>query len=213
MSVGVKICGLKTPGAVAAVIAGGAAFAGFVFFEKSPRFIEPAAAGTLRRALPPGLPAVAVTADADDDAIDAVVAGARPDYLQLHGRETPARVAQVKARTGLKVIKAIAVSSAHDLRAVPDFDKCADLLLFDAKPAPGDALPGGNARRFDWSLVRGTQTAQPFMLAGGLTAGNLGEAIALSGAALVDVSSGVECAPGEKDVNLIAAFLAAAKLI
>lgn len=213
MSVGVKICGLKTETAVAAVIAGGAAFAGFVFFEKSPRFITPAAAGALRAALPPTIPAVAVTANADDAALEAIVEGMRPDYLQLHGAESPARVAAVKAGTGLKVIKAIPVAKAEDLAAVADFDKVADLLLFDAKPAPGDALPGGNARRFDWGLVAGVATRVPFMLAGGLTADTVREAVTRSGAGFVDVSSGVERAPGEKDVGLIAAFLDAARAL
>lgn len=213
MSVGVKICGLKTEAAVTAVIAGGAAFAGFVFFEKSPRFIAPDAAGALRADLPKTIPAVAVTADADDAALDAIIEGMRPDYLQLHGAESPARVAALKARTGLKIIKAIPVAGRDDLAALADFDKVADLLLFDAKPSVGDALPGGNARRFDWGLLAGVPTRAPFMLAGGLTADTLREAVMRSGAGFVDVSSGVERAPGEKDVGLIAAFLGAAQAL
>lgn len=213
MSVSVKICGLKSEAAVTAAVAGGAAFAGFVFFEKSPRFLTPAAAGRLRAALPAHIPAVAVTVDADDDAIDAIVAGAAPDYLQLHGTENPARVAALKARTGLKVIKAIPVAGPGDLAPVADFDKVADLLLFDAKAGADDGRPGGNARRFDWSLVAGVITRAPFLLAGGLNAVNLKDAVAQSGARRVDVSSGVETAPGEKDPKLIAAFLEAAKTI
>jgi len=213
MTVAVKICGLKTPPAVAAAVSGGAAFAGFVFFEKSPRFLLPMEAGHLRAALPAHIPAVAVTVDADDAALDAIIAGAAPDYLQLHGRESPARVRAIKARTGLKVIKAIPVAVPDDLSAVADFDKVADLLLFDAKAGADDGRPGGNARQFDWGLVAGAVTHAPFLLAGGLSAANLKDAVAQSGARRVDVSSGVETAPGEKDPKLIAAFLKAATTI
>jgi len=210
VSLAVKICGLKTPEAVDAVIAGKAAYAGFVFFDKSPRFLFPAAARALRMRLPPAIKAVALLVDPTDEILASTIDGMAPDLLQLHGAESPARVAAIRERFGLPVIKALPVASKADLAAVTGFAAVADLLLFDAKPLPGDTRPGGNARAFDWGLLKGLAPGRPWLLAGGLTPDTLGAAIAASGAPAVDVSSGVERAPGEKDPALIRAFLAAA---
>lgn len=214
MSVGVKICGLTTEQAVAATVEGGARFAGFVFFPKSPRAVTARAAGSLRASLPKSVAAVAVTVDAEDQLVAQIMTETRPDYLQLHGAETPERVAAIRERFGVPVIKALPVSTAADLDAVPGYAAVADLLLFDAKPAPGNtALPGGNARVFDWALVKDLDPGRPWLLAGGLTPENLAQAIAASGARLVDVSSGVEVASGVKDPALIRQFLAVAKTL
>lgn len=210
MSVLVKICGLNAPAAIEA--AADADFAGFIFFPRSPRHVEPAAAGALAAPLPPRVKRVAVTVDADDAALDAIVAGLAPDLIQLHGRETPARAREIAARLGIGTIKALSVSTAADLEAVAPFADAVDWLLFDAKPPKRpDALPGGNAVSFDWTLLAGRRFARPWLLSGGLDAENVAEAIRISGATAVDVSSGVESAPGRKDPQRIAAFLAAAR--
>ncbi|MDP3959684.1 MAG: phosphoribosylanthranilate isomerase [Pseudorhodobacter sp.] len=202
----VKICGLRRLEDVAAVAAVGAAYAGFVFFAKSPRHLTVAAARPLLLAVPVGLAKVALTVDADDAALDAIVAALPLDMLQLHGHESPERVAQVRARYGLPVMKAVGVADAGDLAAVFEYSLVADQLLIDAKPAPGATLPGGNGVAFDWRLLAGRRWLRPWMLAGGLTPGNVAEAIRLTGAEQVDVSSGVESAPGIKDAARIAAF-------
>ena len=160
--------------------------------------------------MPPGVAKVALTVDADDAALDALLAEVPVDMLQLHGHESPARVAEVRARFGLPVMKAVGVAGEEDLPALEDYGRVADQLLIDAKPAPGAALPGGNGLAFDWRLIAGRRWPVPWMLAGGLTPGNVAEAIRLTGARQVDVSSGVESAPGVKDPARIAAFLAAA---
>lgn len=217
MSVQVKICGLKTAVAVQAACdqrpanAGGADMVGFVFFKKSPRNVTPPIANALANLVPPGVIKVALTVDATDDDLTVITAGGNIDLLQLHGSETPERVAQVKGKFGLKVMKALPIASPEDLNAVYDYQQVADRLLFDAKP-PSDAdRPGGNAVAFDWGLLAGTDWSVPWLLAGGLTPGNVAEAIRIAGAPGVDVSSGVETAPGEKSADLIRDFLAAAK--
>jgi phosphoribosylanthranilate isomerase len=206
----VKICGLRTEVDVAAVAAAGAAYAGFVFFAKSPRNLTLAEAKRLAVAAPVGLAKVALTVDADDAALDALVAEVPLDMLQLHGHETPARVAAVRARYGLPVMKAMGVADEGDLAALMEMSLAADQLLIDAKPPKGADLPGGNGLAFDWRLLVGRKWLRPWMLAGGLTPANVAEAVRLTGARQVDVSSGVESAPGVKDPRRIAAFVAAA---
>lgn len=206
----VKICGLRTTGDVAAAAASGAAYAGFVFFVKSPRHLTISAARTLALAAPAGLAKVALTVDADDAFLDALLAEVPLDMLQLHGSETPERVAQVRATYGLPVMKAMGVAGETDLAGLMDMSLAADQLLIDAKPATDAGLPGGNGLAFDWRLLVGRRWLRPWMLAGGLTAQNVAEAVRLTGARQVDVSSGVESAPGVKDHAKIAAFIAAA---
>ncbi len=206
----VKICGLRRLADVKAVAAAGAAYAGFVFFAKSPRHLTVAAARPLLLAVPEGLAKVALTVDADDAALDAIVTALPIDMLQLHGHESPERVAQVRARYGLPVMKAVGVADAGDLAAVFEYSLVADQVLIDAKPPKGAAIPGGNGVAFDWRLLAGRRWLRPWMLAGGLTPENVAEAIRLTGARQVDVSSGVESAPGVKDAGRIAGFVAAA---
>lgn len=215
MQLDVKICGLKSREALDAALAGGASHVGFIFFEKSPRNIAPEEAGRLRQAAKGRAQAVAVTVDADDAALDRIVAAMAPDMLQLHGRETPARVAEVKARYGLPAMKALAVSEAADLLQVAPFRGVADRFLFDAKPPKGAVLPGGNGVSFDWRLLanpdHGLDPTVDYMLSGGLDAANIGDALRLANPPGIDVSSGVESAPGVKDVGLIADFLNAVR--
>jgi phosphoribosylanthranilate isomerase len=207
----IKICGLKTLADMHAVVDAGAAYAGLNFFAKSPRYVAPEAARSLALAAPEGLCKVALVVDADDATLDAIVAGVPLDMLQLHGKESPARVAEIRARHGLPVMKAIGVAEEADLAALIDYALVADQILIDAK-APKDAvLPGGNGLTFDWRLLVGRKWLKPWMLAGGLTPGNVGQAARLTGARQVDVASGVESAPGVKDESLIRAFLAATK--
>jgi phosphoribosylanthranilate isomerase len=207
----VKICGLRTESDVAAVAAAGAAYAGFVFFAKSPRNLSLAEARVLALAAPDGLCKVALVVDAEDAALDAIVEAVPLDMLQLHGHESPARVAAVKSRYGLPVMKAMGVANEGDLAGLMEMSLAADQLLIDAKPAPGADLPGGNGLAFDWRLLVGRKWLRPWMLAGGLTSQNVAEAIRLTGARQVDVSSGVESAPGVKDPARIAAFVEAAQ--
>ena len=206
----VKICGLTRPADVAAAVAAGASYVGFVFFEKSPRHLSLAAARALALEVPPGVVKVALTVDADDAALDALLARVPIDMLQLHGRESPERVAALRARHGLPVMKAVGVAAARDLAALDDYGQVADQLLVDAKPPPGAPLPGGNGLAFDWRLLTGRRWTRPWMLAGGLTPENVAEAVRRTGARQVDVSSGVESAPGEKDPARIRAFIDAA---
>ena len=206
----VKICGLRTVEDVAAVAQAGAAYAGFVFFPKSPRHLTLATARELAIAAPVGLAKVALVVDADDAALDAIFEAVPLDMLQLHGHESPDRVAEVRARYGLPVMKAVGVADEGDLAAVFDYSTVADQLLIDAKPPKGAALPGGNGLSFDWRLVAQRRWLRPWMLAGGLTPENVAEAIRLTNARQVDVSSGVESAPGIKNAARIAAFVAAA---
>lgn len=207
----VKVCGLSTPQDVDCVARSGAAYAGFVFFAKSPRHVSLETAANLASLVPAGLCKVALTVNADDAALDALVQAVPIDMLQLHGQESPARVAQVKARYGLPVMKAFGVAEAADLAQIDLYSDVADQLLIDAKPPKGADLPGGNGLAFDWRLLAGRKYwRKPWMLAGGLTPGNVAEAIRMTGARQVDVSSGVESAPGQKDPDKIAAFVAAA---
>ncbi|MCP5370324.1 MAG: phosphoribosylanthranilate isomerase [Hyphomicrobiales bacterium] len=210
MTVHVKICGLSTAEAVAAAVAGGAAMVGFVFFPPSPRSLTPARAAELAAAVPAGVAKVALTVDADDALIDTVVAHLRPDILQLHGHESPARIAALRARHGLEIMKAVAIAGPGDVVRARGYESCVDRLLFDAKPPKDATRPGGNALVFDWALLADEHWSRPWMLAGGIDAGNLAEAVEVSGAAMVDVSSGVEDAPGVKNPQKIRDFLALA---
>jgi len=206
----VKICGLKTPGDVAAVARAGAVYAGFNFFPKSPRYVTPETARALALAAPDGLCKVALVVDAGDATLDAIVAEVPLDMLQLHGHETPARVTEVKKRYGLPVMKVIGVAEEADLAQLLDYQLVSDQILVDAKAPKGAVLPGGNGLTFDWRLLVGRKWLKPWMLAGGLTPENVAQAIRLTGARQVDVASGVESAPGVKDAGKIAAFVAAA---
>lgn len=206
----VKICGLRTRADVQAAAQAGAAYGGFVFFDKSPRHVTVPQARDLVLAAPEGLAKVALVVDASDDFLDQLLAEVPFDMLQLHGRETPARVRDVRARYGLPVMKAVGIADAGDLAAAFDYALVADQLLIDAKPPKGADLPGGNGLAFDWRLVAQRRWLKPWMLAGGLTAGNVAEAIRLTNARQVDVSSGVESAPGIKDAGKIENFIAAA---
>ena len=205
----IKICGLRQPADVAAALTAGAGYLGFVFFPRSPRAVSPAEGAALGADIPPGIARVGLFVDPDDALLDQTLAGAPLDLIQLHGGESPARVAEIRGRTGLPVMKAVGLATPDDLNALWDYGLAADLLLVDAKPAPGAALPGGNGVAFDWRLLAGRRLLKPWFLAGGLTPQNVAEAVRLTGAPGVDVSSGVESAPGRKDPGLIAAFCAA----
>jgi phosphoribosylanthranilate isomerase len=207
----VKICGLSSPETLLAAIEAGADMAGFVFFEKSPRHIDLETARTLGLLAQGRIGKVALTVDADDAALQEIIEALAPDYLQLHGKETPARVAEVKARFGIPVIKAAGVAAAADVEAARAYEGVADVILFDAKPAPNAAVPGGAGVAFDWKLLRGV-TSKDWMLSGGLDPANVAEAMRISGARAVDVSSGVERERGVKDAAKIAAFVKAARL-
>jgi phosphoribosylanthranilate isomerase len=209
MPTDVKICGLKTAEALAAALDGGASHVGFIFFQKSPRNIAAEEAGRLRQAALGRATAVAVTVDADDALLDGIVAAMAPDMLQLHGKESPVRVAAVKERYRLPVMKALSVSEAADIAAAEAYRGVADKMLFDARPPKGAELPGGNGVPFDWRILDGYRG--DYFLSGGLTPENVGEAIRLLDPPGLDVSSGVESAPGKKDVALIAAFFAAVR--
>ncbi len=205
----VKICGLKTHDSVTAAVEAGAAYLGFNFVERSKRYVSPETARDLAFDVPPGVAKVALVLDASDAELDAITATVPLDMLQLHGEEAADRVAQVKARYGLPVMKAVGIADESDLATLDVFGAVADQLLVDTKPPKDGDLPGGTGLSFDWRLIANRRWPVPWMLAGGLTPGNVGEAIALTGAKQVDVASGVESAPGVKDPALIRAFLAA----
>lgn len=207
MPIDAKICGLSTTGAVDAALAGGATHLGFIFFAKSPRNVAPGQAGELAKRAAGRALTVAVTVDADDATLGDIVAEMRPGMLQLHGRETPARVAELRRRFGLPVMKAVPVAAPADLAAIAPYRGVADHILIDAKPPPGAMLPGGNGIAFDWSILRSLERGFPFLLSGGINAGNLGAALAVKPGG-IDVSSGVESAPGIKDPEAIRKFLA-----
>ena len=208
----VKICGLRTVTDVMAAADAGASYVGFVFFPKSPRNVTIDEAAALAIEVPMGVAKVALVVNADDAFLDALTAKVPLDMLQLHGSETPARVAEVKARYSLPVMKAIGISTAADLEKIDTYAAVADQLLIDAKPPKDANLPGGNGNAFDWQLLAGRKYwTKPWMLAGGLTMDNVASAIATTGATQVDLSSGVESAPGVKDPALIHAFIAAAR--
>jgi phosphoribosylanthranilate isomerase len=208
----VKICGLSTLQTLEAVIEAGAEFAGFVFYPRSPRNVTIELAAALATAARGKIETVALTVDADDAALSAIAEAVRPDYLQLHGHETVERVADIAALTGIPVIKAIRVKSEEDIAATRAFDHVADRILFDAfVEQTGASLPGGNGVSFDWTWLAKAEVRRNFMLSGGLTPENVAQAIRASGASAVDVSSGVESAPGVKDPARIRAFVSAAK--
>ena len=208
--VSVKICGIRDPAHLDVLAKAGARYVGFVFFEKSPRFVRFDTARSLSLATPTGIAKVALVVNADDAQLDALTSAVPLDMLQLHGSETPERVAEIKARYGLPVMKAVGVADAEDVAALDRYTKVADQILVDAKPPKTSELPGGNGLAFDWRLIAGRRWPVPWMLAGGLVPDNVGQAIKLTGARQIDVSTGVESAPGTKDPNLIKAFVEAA---
>ena len=210
MSAQVKICGLSTPDTMEAALAHGADYIGLNFFPASPRYVTPAKAASLAAMARGRTKIVALVVDADDALLKDITDAVKPDYFQLHGSETPERVTAIKALTGKPIIKVIKVGGPEDVSQATDFVDVADILLFDTK-APAslkNALPGGNGIPFDWTLLEGKRG---FMLSGGLNPGNVAEAIRITSAPMVDVSSGVESAPGKKEINLIAKFIEAAK--
>ncbi len=214
MSLLIKICGLKTPDALDAALSGGADLVGFVFFEKSPRHLDLETARKLSAQVGARAAKVALVVDADHARVAAIIEALAPDWLQLHGSESPERVAALRAAFGLPILKAIALDEKSDLLRAEAYKGVADKLLFDAKPPKNALLPGGNGLTFDWTLLRdyaGQCADNDWFLSGGLTAENVGEAIRLTGAPGVDVSSGVEHAPGEKSADKIHAFIAAAR--
>jgi phosphoribosylanthranilate isomerase len=215
MTVAVKICGLTSEAAVQAAVAGGARFTGFVFYPPSPRSLGIAHAAALVAGVPSRITRVGVVVDPEDTLLENILAKMPLDMLQFHGSESAERLAAVKRRFGVKVMKAIKVASALDLQAAKDFLGIADWLMFDAKPPKDmtDALPGGNALAFDWELLRAMSWPLPWMLSGGLNVDNLAQAVTISRAEFVDVSSGVERKPGEKDPAKIRAFLARAQAL
>jgi len=210
-TVRVKICGLTRRQDVDAAVAAGAAYIGFVFFPKSPRNVDLDTARDLAAGVPPGICKVALTVDATDADLDRLLGRVPIDMLQLHGAETPERVAALRARSGLPVMKALGVAEAADLPKIDAYAAVADQLLIDAKPPKEAVLPGGNGIAFDWRLIAGRRWPLPWMLAGGLTPQNVSEALRLTGARQIDVSSGVEAAPGAKDPARIRDFLAAVR--
>jgi phosphoribosylanthranilate isomerase len=209
----VKICGIKTEAALDAALAGGADFVGFVFYPPSPRSLAPEAAATLAERIDGRAKSVALVVDLDDSMLARIVETLRPDMLQLHGSETPERVREVRQRFGVPIMKAVKVETAAEAEAALGWDGVADRILFDAKTPKGvaGALPGGNGLSFDWHALEPVRGRLEFMLSGGLTPDNVGAAIRLTSPWAVDVSSGVESRPGEKDVALIARFLQAAR--
>jgi phosphoribosylanthranilate isomerase len=215
MAITAKICGLTTPEAVRAAVDGGASHLGFVFFAKSPRNLEPELAARLIAPLRQASPVkiVALTVDPTDAELEHIAGSLKPDLIQLHGRETPQRAAAIRARTGLPTIKAVGVRDASDIAAALKYQDAADHLMFDAKPPEGSDRTGGHGLSFDWTLLDGLKLDRPWFLAGGLDPWNVADAIRLSRAPIVDVSSGVERGPGVKDPHLISAFLDAVRRV
>ncbi|MGD9966006.1 MAG: phosphoribosylanthranilate isomerase [Hyphomonadaceae bacterium] len=207
-----KICGITDARALDAAIGGGARFVGFVVYPKSPRHLSRERLAALAERARGRVQIVAVTVDADEDVLAGIAASVRPDWIQLHGNEAPGKAAQARRYATRGLIKAISVARSEDLAQAAAYEPVAEILLFDAKPPPG-AQPGGNALAFDWRIMAGKRFSRPWLLSGGLTPSNVVEAISVSGAALVDVSSGVETAPGLKDPGKIAEFLAAVRRI
>ena len=210
MAIAVKICGITSVDAALAAARAGAEYGGLVFHPASPRNLSLEAAWGIASALRGKLKMVALVADADNDTLAAIIDAVRPDYLQLHGRESVARTQDIRVRFGA-VIKALPIGAAEDFDAVPPYESVADLLMFDAKPPKGAARGGGHGAAFDWQLLAGRKFARPWFLAGGLTPDNVARATQLSGAAMADVSSGVESAPGIKDTALMTDFINAAR--
>jgi phosphoribosylanthranilate isomerase len=211
MSVLIKICGLRTAEALDVSLYAGADMVGFVFFPPSPRHLDLAAARLLGARVKGRAMKVALSVDADDESLAACIEALAPDILQLHGKESPKRVLAVKSRFRLPVMKAIAVQTRDDLDCVPEYAEVADRLIFDAQPPRDATRPGGLGKPFDWRLLKNLHPRVPFMLSGGLNPDNVAEAITITRAGGVDVSSGVERAPGDKDHDLIRAFIRAAR--
>ena len=211
MTVAVKICGLSSPDAIDAAVSAGAVYGGLVFHPKSPRFVALEQARVLAERMRGRLKSVALITDMDDAGIATLVKTVAPEFLQLHGSETVQRTAEIRARFGLPVIKALPVGEASDLAVAAGYEKVADMLMFDAKPPKGAQRPGGHGAAFDWKILAGRSFARPWFLAGGLDPDNVARAIELSGAQMVDVSSGVESAAGVKDAARIAAFINATR--
>jgi phosphoribosylanthranilate isomerase len=212
MSIAVKICGLSSLEAIDVAASAGAVYGGLVFHPRSPRFVLPDKAKALAQHMRGRLKIVALITEMDDAGVTALIKTAAPDFLQLHGRETVQRTAEIRANFGLPVIKVLAVGDPDDLRAAAAYEKVADMLMFDAKPPDGAQRPGGHGAAFDWKILAGCSFRKPWFLAGGLDPDNVARAIELSGAKQVDVSSGVESAPGVKDANRITAFINAAQI-
>ncbi|MFC3694541.1 phosphoribosylanthranilate isomerase [Chenggangzhangella methanolivorans] len=213
MTVAIKICGISTEDTLDAALDAGADVVGFVSFPKSPRHVEPDRLAALAAKVGGRARVALLTVDADDALLTALTAVAAPDILQLHGSETPERVAELKERYGREIWKAVAISDASDLARAEPYWAAADRVLFDAKPPKGSVLPGGNGVAFDWGLLAGLDPKRPFVLSGGLNPGNVAEALRATAAPVLDVSSGVESAPGVKDPERIAAFVMAARAV
>ncbi|UYO44523.1 phosphoribosylanthranilate isomerase [Rhodopseudomonas palustris] len=211
MSTIVKICGLTTADTLEAAVEAGADMVGFVFFPASPRHLDIDFADALGRQVRSRAAKVALTVDADDELLDAIVEQLRPNWLQFHGGESPERVRSIKRIYGLPVMKAIAVAGPEDLSVLPDYAAAADRILFDARPPKDATRPGGLGATFDWKLLDGVNLKLPFLVSGGINAGNVAEALRVTRAQGVDVSSGVETSPGEKDPDLIRDFIRAAR--
>ncbi|MEP2027081.1 MAG: phosphoribosylanthranilate isomerase [Paracoccaceae bacterium] len=211
MDIRVKLCGLKTKADIDVAVTAGATYVGFVFHPKSPRHLSTAQAAAMATAAPAGLCKVALIVNADDSLLDFLTTEVPLDMLQLHGSEAPERVRAIKDRYGLPVMKAVGVADSNDLADLDSYCRVADQVLVDAKPPRGAPLPGGNGLAFDWELIAGRRWPVPWMLAGGLTPDNVAEAVKMTGARQVDVSSGIESAPGQKDHDLMRAFVAAAQ--
>jgi phosphoribosylanthranilate isomerase len=207
MAIDIKICGLSTPGAVRAAVQGGAAYVGFVFFEPSPRAVTPDVMAALCMTVPDTVTKVGLFVDASFDEIGAAVATGKLNMLQLHGAETPGMIAQIKHKFRLPVMKAVAMAGEEDIARAREYEITADSLLFDAKPPADATRPGGNALTFDWRLITDQDWVLPWMLAGGIDVSNLAQAVETSGANAVDVSSGVEDAPGVKNADKIKELL------
>lgn len=209
MTVAIKICGINSGAALDAVVRARAEYAGFMLFPRSPRHIEPQIAAQYVARLPAGVKSVVPTVNADDALIDIICEQIRPDYIQAHGKESPARIAEITRRSGLPVIKALPIATRGDLEAVDAYAPVAEMFLFDAKPPKGADRPGGFGHAFDWQILAGYRGHRPWFLAGGLNAANVAEAIEITMPPAVDVSSGVESQSGVKDPQLIAKFVAA----
>ena len=211
MPVQVKICGINSAAAADAALRAGADFGGLVFFAKSPRHLSLEQGALLAERMRGRLRLAALVVDESDEQLAAITARVKPDFFQLHGKETPARAADIRARFGISIIKALPAAEPADLPKASAYDDVAEMVLFDAVPAADASRPGGHGTAFDWRILQGRNFARPWFLAGGLTPENVARAIAVSGAKMVDVSSGVESAPGVKNETRIAAFVAAAK--
>jgi len=211
MTVNVKICGLRTADSIDVSVKAGADMLGFNSFMKSPRFVAPDQAAALCARVPEGIAKVGLFVDPDDAMLAVYLENARFDIIQLHGHENPARAAEIRTRFNTPVMKVIGIADTNDLASTSAYREAADHLLLDTKPPKGADRPGGNAMAFDWTILKGWKAPMPWMLAGGLTPDNVGEAVAISGAPGVDVASGVESEPGRKDADLIRAFITNAR--